>query len=59
MSATSPFPDALLLTLNQTALVDASHEKFHDLYLSTLQKQLDKMGEGGEATVRGNWREGG
>eukprot|EP00798_Chlamydomonas_sp_ICE-L_P012083 gene12083-15193_t len=25
----------------KTALVDASHEKFHDLYLGTLQKQLE------------------
>mmetsp|Transcript_9557 Transcript_9557/g.20353 ORF Transcript_9557/g.20353 Transcript_9557/m.20353 type:complete len:623 (+) Transcript_9557:94-1962(+) len=29
---------------DKTALVDASHEKFHDLYLRTLKKQLDAAG---------------
>jgi flavorubredoxin len=29
---------------DKTALVDASHEKFHDLYLDTLKKQLKKAG---------------
>lgn len=30
---------------DKTALVDASHEKFHNLYLETLQKELDRLGE--------------
>lgn len=29
---------------DKTALVDASHEKFHDLYLETLQKELEAAG---------------
>ena len=37
--------NSYLIFGDKTALVDASHEKFHDLYLATLQKQLDKMGE--------------
>jgi flavorubredoxin len=29
---------------DKTALVDASHEKFHSLYMDTLKKQLKKAG---------------
>ncbi|KAG1672365.1 hypothetical protein FOA52_010983 [Chlamydomonas sp. UWO 241] len=36
--------NSFLIFGDKTALVDASHEKFHDLYLSTLQAELDKMG---------------
>lgn len=36
--------NSYLICGDKTALVDASHEKFHDLYLDTLQKQLDQLG---------------
>lgn len=32
---------------DKVALVDASHEKFHDLYMETLEAQLKALGEGG------------
>jgi glyoxylase-like metal-dependent hydrolase (beta-lactamase superfamily II) len=34
----------LIFGKDKVALVDSSHEKFHDLYLSTLREQLAKMG---------------
>ena len=43
-------PERPSSTLSQ---VDASHEKFHDLYLATLQKQLNKMGEWWQRNARG------
>jgi flavorubredoxin len=38
--------NSYLIMGDKTALVDASHEKFHTLYLDTLDKQLQKLGEG-------------
>ena len=36
--------NSYLICGDKTALVDASHEKFHSLYLETLDKQLQKLG---------------
>ncbi|GAX73438.1 hypothetical protein CEUSTIGMA_g890.t1 [Chlamydomonas eustigma] len=36
--------NSYLIFGEKTALVDASHEKFHELYLETLEKELKKMG---------------
>ena len=30
---------------DKVALVDASHEKFHDLWMETLEKQLKALGQ--------------
>jgi flavorubredoxin len=37
--------NSYLIFGDKTALVDASHEKFHELYLETLDKELKKMGK--------------
>lgn len=37
--------NSYLIMGDKTALVDASHEKFHTLYLETLDKQLQKLGK--------------
>ena len=43
---------------DKTALVDASHEKFHNLYLETLQKELDRLGKCTAAWVQAAGRTG-